>query len=112
MVPSRSRKTAGRSALVSDRTRLHRRNPLPRSGFDSFGRDASHAPMICGATAQKTWTAIGFFLNDAAPRRYRGGAEWIGRTEDGNDGETHRGGHVHRTGVIPDKQMTLREKRR
>lgn len=111
MVPSRSRKTAGRNALVSDRTRLHRRNPLPSGRFDSVGRNARHAPVIRGAAAQKTWTAVWFFLNDAASRRYRGCAERIGWSEDGNDGETHCGGDVHGARVVPNKQMTSREKR-
>src|SRR5580704_16083952 len=95
MVPSRSRKTAGRSGLVSGRTRLHRRNPLSRGRFDRFGRDASHAPVIRRAAPQKTWAAVWFFLNNAATRRHGGGAEWIGWSKNGDDRQNNSRGDVH-----------------
>src|SRR5580658_6549488 len=111
MVPSRSRKTAGRSALVSDRAHLHRRNPVTRGGFHGGGCDVGHATVIRRAAAEKTRTAVRLFLNDAAMRRDRGRAEGICWSEDGNDRETYGGGYMHRARVVSNKKMALRKHR-
>src|SRR5277367_3802182 len=111
MVPSRSRKTAGRSAMVSSRTRLHRRNPLPRGCFDSVRLNPRHTPVIGRAATQKTWAAVWFFLNDAAAWRDWCGPERIGGPKHGDDGEAYGGGDVHRAGVVPNEQVAFRKKR-
>src|SRR5579872_1841264 len=111
MVPSRSRKTAERSALVSGRAHLHRRNPVACGGFDSLGSNVSHAAVIRGATAEKARATVWFFLNDAATRCHGCSAEWIGRSKDSHDGEADCCGHVHRTGVVANEEMALRKQR-
>src|SRR5580692_6109137 len=114
MVPSRSRKTAGRSVVVSGRTRLprHRGNPVACGGFYGGGRDARHAAVVCRAAAQKTGTAVGFFLNDAVTWCDGRGAERIGRAEDGYDREADGRGYMHCAGVVADEEIALRKKRR
>src|SRR5580704_9506881 len=112
MVPSRSRKTAGRRALLSGRVHLQRRNPEARGGFYGFGSNASHTTVIRRAAAQKTRAAIGFFLNDAATRRDGCGAQWVRWAEDGHDGKADSRGDVHRSGVVANEEMTPGKKSR
>jgi len=78
--------------------------------FYGFGSNEGHAPVIRRASTQKAWAAVWFFLDDAASRRYRGGAKWIGRSKDGHDGQTDRRGNVHRARIVPNKEMALRKK--
>ena len=84
---------------------------MARGGFDGVGRDAGHAAMVGWAAAQKTGAAVWFFLDDGATRSDGGGAEGIGRSEYGDDGETNGCGDVHRAGVIANEEMALRKKR-
>ena len=111
MVPSRSRKTAGRRGVdaESDRTHLRGREPGAGGGFDSVRRDARHAAMIGGAAAQEAWTAVGLFLNDGAARGDRRGAVRIGGTKYGDHRQADGGGDVHRAGIVADEEMALRE---
>src|SRR5271163_1843659 len=109
MVPSRSRKTAGRGATASDSAHLQRRNPVAGGGFDHVWRHAGHAAVIGGAAAQKTGAAVGFVLNDAATRSNWRGAEGIGWPKDRNDREAYCSCDVHSAGVIADEEVALRE---
>src|SRR5579859_8221 len=111
MVPSRSRKTAGRRGPDSGRTHLHARHPVTGGGFDRVWRDASHTPVIGRATAQKTGAAVWLFLNDAATRRDGCGSKGIGWPKDSHNGETDGRGDVHRARVISNEEMALRKKR-
>ena len=94
--------------LVSDRAHLHQRNPVAGGGFDGIGSHARHASVIRGAAAQKTGAAIRLFLNDAATRGDRGGAEWIGWSEDSDDGKADSRGNVHCARVVADEKVALR----
>ena len=65
--------------------------------------------MIGRAMAEKTRTAVGFLLNDAAPRRDRSRSIRIGGTKHRDDGQANSRGNVHRTGIVADEKMALRE---
>src|SRR5882762_10859997 len=68
---------------------------------------------MTGRTAtQKTRAAIGYLLNDGAPRRHWRSAKWIGRAEYRDDRQTHSTGYVHCTRIIANEEMTLRKQRR
>ncbi len=66
--------------------------------------------MIRWAPPQKARAAIGFLLNNGAPRRYGRGAVRVRGPEDSHNRKAHRGSDVHRSRIIADKKMTLREK--
>src|SRR5260221_11656606 len=97
MVPSRSRKTAGRSAEGSGRRHLRERRL--QGEFDHRGPDGGHAAMIGGAAAKEAWAAIGLLLDDGDARSDRGGGIWVGRTGDGDHREGGGGGGGHGTGI-------------
>jgi hypothetical protein len=63
--------------------------------------------MIGRTATQKTWTAIGFLLNNAASRRDGSRSEWIGGTKYRNDGQTHGSGNVHGARIVANKEMAL-----
>src|SRR5258708_30141351 len=105
MVPSRSRKTAGRSRDCSDTLHPDRRQQRFCRSFYNIGSDRGHAPMISRAAAQKTWAAVRLLLNDAAARRDGGRSKWIGRTKYRDDGQANSSGNVHRAGIIADEEM-------
>ena len=94
--------------LVSDRVHLHRRYPVPRGGFDRIGSHARHASVIRGTSAQKTRAAICLFLNDAATRRDRSGAEGIRGPKDSDDGKANGRGNVHGARVVANEKVALR----
>ena len=81
---------------------------MSRGGFDGIGSYARHASVIRGAAAQKTRTAIRLFLNDAASRRDRSGAEGIRGPKDSDDGEADSRGNVHRARVVANEKVALR----
>src|ERR1700730_3037574 len=112
MVPSRSRKTAGRRDTSSARGHLRGRKPATRGCFDRFRSHTCHATVVNGATPQKTRTAVRLFLHHGAPRSDRSGAMRIRRTKDRNDRQADGGGDMHSTGIVADKHLALREQRR
>lgn len=65
--------------------------------------------MIGGTAAEEAGAAIGFLLDDGAARGNGRGAERVGGTEDGNDGQTDCGGHVHGARIVTEEEMALRE---
>src|SRR6266404_5674282 len=109
MVPSRSRKTAGCGALESGTRHPDREKPGPDRGFRHVWRDFRHATMIGWAAPEKARTAVRFFLDDRAARRDRSCAKRIRGPEYGDDGKSDRGGDVHRTGIVADEEMALRQ---
>src|SRR5260370_28673714 len=109
MVASRSRNTGGRGAEGSGRRHLRKRG-LQR-GFDHRWGDGGHAAMIGGTAAKEARAAIGLLLNDGDARRYRGGAFWIGGTEDGNNREADSRGYVHGAGIVAEEEVALGEER-
>jgi len=67
--------------------------------------------MIRWAPAQKARAAIGLLLNNGAPRSDRRGAVRVSGPENAHDREADGRGDVHRSRIIADEKMTLREKR-
>src|SRR5437660_9116039 len=108
MVPSRSRNTAGRKEDCSGTLHRDGIQPRLRGGLYHVGCDRSHATMIGGAAAQKTWAAVRFLLNDAAARRDGSSSERIGGPKDSHYGQAYGSGHMHRTGIVTDEKMTPR----
>src|SRR5258708_1640013 len=111
IVPSRSRKTAGRNGDCSSTLHLDRGQPWPCRGLHHVGRDCGHAPVIGRTAAEKTWAAVWLLLNDAAPRRDGSSSLPIGWTKHGDDGQADSRGYVHRARIVADEEMTLREQR-
>src|SRR6266850_788283 len=109
MVPSRSRKTAGRGALESGTLHPDREKPGPDRSFHHVWRDFCHATMIRWAAPEKARTAVRFFLDDGAARRDRSCAKRIRGSENGDDRKADRGGDVHRAGIVADEEMALRK---
>ena len=68
--------------------------------------------MIGWTPTQETRAAIGLVLDDRAPWSDGGSAQGIGRTEDGDDGQSNSSRHVHRSGIIAKKEMALGEQSR
>src|SRR5713101_8390868 len=109
MVPSRSRKTAGRGALESGTLHLDRENPRPDRGFHHVRCDFRHATMIRWAAPEKARATVRFLLDDRAARRDRSRAQRSRGSENGDDGKSDRGGNVHRAGIVADEEMALRQ---
>src|SRR5690242_1796921 len=121
MVPSRSRKTAGRKALGSGKAltphaRAFEAIAGPKQNLrrrkDAFDRNARHATMVDGTFAQKAWTALHRFANQRELRGHGPGAFGIRGTEYADHRDTYRPRHVHRPRIIADKQTTGGEQRR
>src|SRR6476660_8478280 len=107
MVPSRSRKTAGRGALVSGTLHLDREEPGPGRGFHHVRGDRRHATMICWAAPKKARAAVRSLLDDRAAWRDRSRAQRIRGSENGDDGNSDRSGDVHCPGIVADEEMAL-----
>src|ERR1700674_334105 len=107
MVPSRSRKAAGRGGPESGTLHLNRGKPGPDRCFHHVRRDLCHAAMICWATPEKAGTAVRFFLDDGAMRRDRSCAERIRGPENGDNRKSDRAGYVHRARIVADEEMAL-----
>src|SRR5260370_19058949 len=101
IVPSRSRKTAGRGRNCSGTPHPDRRQPGACCGFDHVDGDCRHAPVIGGAAAKKTRAAIRLLLSDAAAWGDGSCSLWIGGTKHRDDGQANGGGTVHLAGIIP-----------
>src|SRR3989442_5137576 len=108
MVPSRSRKTAGRSRDCSGTLDPDRVQPRSRRSLHQVGRDRGHAPMIGRAPAQKTWAAVWLLLNDTAAQRDGGRSKWIGGTKHRDNGQSHGSGNMHRARIVAYEKMALR----
>src|SRR5712692_5290622 len=111
MVPSRSRKTAGRREVASARSHLRGRKPASRRCFHCFRHHARHATVIDRAAPQEARAAVGFLLHDGAARRDWRGAMRICGAKNRDHRKAHRRSHVHRAGVVADKQLAAREER-
>src|SRR6266853_1472602 len=109
MVPSRSRKTAGRRDVTSARSHLRGTKPATRCRLDSLWLDAGHATVVDRAAPQKTRTAVRLFLYDGASGSNRGGAVRIGRTENCHDRQSNCGGNVHRSRIVADEKLAARK---
>src|SRR5580692_3446462 len=109
MVPSRSRKTAGRRSAGLGRAHLRGGEPRLRGRRNMGGRNSRHAAMIGGAAAQETWAAVGLFLHYGAAWSDWRSALRICRTENCHDGQADRGSHVHGARIVADKEMALGE---
>src|SRR5258707_9584746 len=105
MVPSRSRKTAGRSRDCSDTLHPDRRQQRFCRSFYNIGSDRGHAPMISRAAAQKTWAAVWLLLNDAAARRDGSRPKWISGTKHRDDRQAYSSGNVHGARIIANEKM-------
>lgn len=112
MVPSRSRKTAGRRDAASARSHLRRTQPGAGRGFDGFGPHAGHATVVRRTAPQKAWAAIRLFLHHGASGSDRSGAMRIGRTKDGDNRQAHGSSDVHCARIVADEQVAAREERR
>src|SRR5579859_7595184 len=111
MVPSRSRKTAGRNGALSARSHLRGAQPTARGSLDGFGDHAGHTAMIGGAAAQKTGAAIGLFLNHGASRSDGSGPIRVGWAENGHHRKADCGGDMHGPGIVADKKLAARKER-
>jgi len=109
MVPSRSRKTAGRR--VEGSGRRHLGEFCVKGRFDHGGSDGGHAAMIGGAAAEEAGAAVGLLLNDGEARGDGCGAFGIGGAENGDYWETDGCGDVHGAGIVAEEEVTLREER-
>ena len=112
MVPSRSKKTAGRGALESGTLYPDRENPGPHRSLHYVWRDFRHATMIRWAAPEKTRTAVGFILDNRAARRDWSCAKRIRGSENGDDGKADRSGDMHGAGIVADEKMALRKQGR
>src|SRR5580692_841190 len=101
MVPSRSRKTAGRSECVSGRMHLQSFEPEVDCAGNHRWRNIVHTAVIRGATAQKTRAAVGFLLYDTLARSYGGGAIRVSRAKDRDDGQAKGCRNMHCARIIP-----------
>src|SRR5260370_10967693 len=111
MVPSRSRKTAGRRDVASARSHLRGTKPAMRCRLDSLWLDAGHATVIDRAAPQKTRTAVRLFLYDGASGSNRRGAVRISRTKNCHNRQSNGGGDMHRARIVSDEKLTTREQR-
>src|ERR1700719_426472 len=109
MVPSRSRKTAGRRSAGLGRAHLRGGEPRLRGRRNIEGRNSRHAAMIGGATAQETRAAVGFFLNDGAAWSDWRGAQRVRGPENRHDWQADRGSHVHSARIVANEEVALRE---
>src|SRR6266849_4987113 len=111
MVPSRSRKTAGRRELASARSHLRSGKPGARGSLDGLRHHAGHTAMVDGAPAQEAGTAIGFLLNQSAARSERRRAVRIRGSKNCHNRETDCRGDMHGAGVVADKELAAGEER-
>src|SRR6266849_4443918 len=112
MVPSRSRKTAGRRDLASARSHLRGTKPAARCRLDSFWLDARHATVIDRTAPQKTRAAVGLFLHHAAVESDWRGAVRICRAKNCNHRQAHCRGDMHCPRIVADEKLATREQRR
>src|SRR5882757_2005705 len=112
MVPSRSRKTAGRNDAASARSHLRGTQPTTRRGLDSLWMNIGHATVIDRTAPQKTRTAVRLFLYNRAVRSDRRGAVRICRSKNCHDRQANCGGDVHRSRIIAHEKLATREQRR
>src|SRR5260370_35030957 len=102
MVPSRSRKTAGRREAASARRHLRRAKPTNRGRFDRFRTHARHAKIINRTAPQETGAAVRLFLHHGASRSYRSGAVRIPRSEDRKNSQADCGLEIKPHGIVAD----------
>src|SRR5882724_3301944 len=112
MVPSRSRKTAGRNDAASARSHLRGTQPATRRRLDSLWLDIGHATVIDRTAPQKTWTAVRLFLYNRAVWSDRRGAVRICRSKNCHNRQANCGGDVHRSRIIAHKKLATRQQRR
>src|SRR6267378_3556256 len=112
MVPSRSRKTAGRNDAASARSHLRGRQPATRRRLDSLWLNIGHATVIDRTAPQKTRTAVRLFLYNRAVWSDWRGAVGICRPKNCHDRKADGGGDVHRSRIIAHKKLATREQRR
>src|SRR5258708_4806620 len=112
MVPSRSRKTAGRNDAASARSHLRSTQPATRRRLDSLWLNIGHATVIDRTAPQKTRTAVRLFLYNRAVWSDRRGAVGICRSKNCHNRKTDCGGDVHRSRIIADKKLATRQQRR
>jgi hypothetical protein len=109
MVPSRSRKTAGRGALELGTLHLDGEKQGPDRGFHHVWCDFRHATMIRRAAPEKARGTVRFFLDDRAARRNWSCAKRIRGSEDSNNRKSDRSSDVHRAGIVADEEVALRQ---
>src|ERR1700687_3092876 len=109
MVPSRSRKTAGRGAVESGTLHLDGKKQGPDRGFHHVWCDSYHATMIGWTAPEKAWAAVRFFLDDRGARCNWCCTKRIRRSEDSNNRKSNSSSDVHRAGIVADKQAALRQ---
>src|SRR5258708_14059364 len=112
MVPSRSRKTAGRNDAASARTHLRGTQQATRRRLDSLWLDIGHATVIDRTAPQKTRTAVRLFLYNRAVWSDRRGAVGICRSKNCHNRQADGGGDVHRSRIIAHKKLATRQQRR
>src|SRR5260370_30427036 len=104
MVPSRSRKTAGRKAFVSGKAlapyarafeAIARGQQRLRGFKDAIDRDARHAAMVNRTFAKKTGTAINRLANQGELRCKGPSAFWIVGTEYAHNRNPDSRGDLH-----------------
>src|SRR5437899_6879572 len=111
MVPSRSRKTAGRSDGASARHHLRSPEPTACGSLDGLWLDVGHATVIDRAAPQKTRTAVRLFLYDGASGSNRRGAKRICRTENCHNRQSNGGGDMHRARIVADEKLATRDRK-
>src|SRR5215472_2716442 len=109
MVPSRSRKTAGRSAWESGRSHLRSGETQASSRLDHGGGDGGHAAMIDWTAAKEAWAAMGLLPHDGIVIGDGSGAVGFGGAEYSDDWQARGGGDVHGARVVADEQMATRK---
>src|SRR5215471_7269503 len=109
MVPSRSRKTAGRGRTSSGRAHLRRGQPSGGGQFNCGGGNTGHAAVVNGTAPKKTRAAMRLILNDGASRRDRSRSLRIAGAKNGHNGQAGSRGHVHGPRIIADKKMAARK---
>src|SRR5947209_8294805 len=112
MVPSRSRKTAGRKDAPSARSHLRGTKPPTRREVNSLWLDPGHATVIDRAAPQKTRAAVRLFLHHCAPWSNRRRAIRIRGTKNCYHRQANRSGDMHCSGIVSDKKLATREQRR
>src|SRR5467141_1956284 len=112
MVPSRSRKTAGRNDAASARSHLRGTQPATRRRLDSLWLNIGHATVIDRTAPKKTRTAVRLFLYNRAVWSDRRGAAGICRSKNCHNRQANCGGDVHRSRIIAHKKLATREQRR
>src|SRR5579862_1651658 len=122
MVPSRSRKMAGRGwsdcsflgarrgeDFLSTRHQGNLAGPFVDGVFNVGNFDAGHAAMVDGALTEEAGAAGRRLADDGFAFGDWRGAVGIGGTEDGHDGEASGGGDVHGAGVVTHENVASGE---